>query len=96
METVICLVLSSVGNGSRVVYSDIIPPAHKWRASRVVPSGLAARLVLKGRELSARDLSAGAAGAMTRGELPAKSAIHTPIQQHRNGLKPIVLEVLER
>jgi hypothetical protein len=49
---------------------DIIPPAPKWRASRAVPSGLAARLVLKGRELSARDLSAGAAGAagtMTRG-----------------------------
>jgi hypothetical protein len=38
---------------------DIIPPAPKWRASRAVPSGLAARLVLKGRELSARDLSAG-------------------------------------
>jgi hypothetical protein len=40
---------------------DIIPPTPEERASRAAPSGLAARLVLKGRELSARDLSAGAA-----------------------------------
>jgi hypothetical protein len=58
----------------------VIPPAHEWRASWDVPSGLTPSPASpEGRQAVARDLSAGADDGLVVG----KKAIHTMIQQRR-------------